>query len=85
MEILKQILKKNPKQPPNGVLPIFKLLFPNGSYRNGVCRALWALSNSPSVVAVDVSHGNPANIEDLKCRIVLAYQMHSARLPFYEV
>ena len=25
-----------------GVLPICKLLFPNGSYRNGVCRALWA-------------------------------------------
>ena len=27
----------------NGVLLIFKLPFPNGSYHNGVCRALWAL------------------------------------------
>ena len=27
---------------PNGVHLIFKLPFPNGSYRNGVCRALWA-------------------------------------------
>ena len=35
--------KKNPIQPPNGVLPICKLPFPNESYRNGVCRALWAL------------------------------------------
>ena len=30
-------------QPPNGVLSIYKLPFPNGSYRNGVCRALWAV------------------------------------------
>ena len=34
--------KKNPIQPLKGVLPICKLLFPNGSYRNWVCRALWA-------------------------------------------
>ena len=34
--------KKHPIQPPNGVLSICKLLFPNGSYRNGVCRGLWA-------------------------------------------
>ena len=27
----------------NGVLLIFKLPFPNGSYRNGVFRALWAI------------------------------------------
>ena len=26
------------------MLPVCKLLFPNGSYRNGVCRALWALA-----------------------------------------
>ena len=34
---------KNPIQSHNGVLPICKLPFPNGSYRNGVCRALWAI------------------------------------------
>ena len=45
MEILKSIFQKNPIQSPNGVLPICKLLFPNGSYRNGVCRALWAKSH----------------------------------------
>ena len=28
--------------PPNGVLSICKLPFPNGSYCNGVCRGLWA-------------------------------------------
>ena len=39
-------LRKNPIQPPNGVLPIFKPLFLNGSYRNGVCRAFWAKSKS---------------------------------------
>ena len=38
----KKFFKKSPIQPPNGVLLIFKLPFPNGSYRNGVCRALWA-------------------------------------------
>ena len=38
----KKFLKKSPIQHPNGVLPICKLPFPNGSYRNGVCRALWA-------------------------------------------
>ena len=27
------------------MLLIFKLPFPNGSYRNGVCRALWALTS----------------------------------------
>ena len=30
-------------EPPNGVLPITKLLFPNESYRDGVYKALWAL------------------------------------------
>ena len=30
-------------QPPNEVLPIYKLPFLNGSYRNGVFRVLWAL------------------------------------------
>ena len=44
MEIWYKIFQKNRIQPPYGVLPICKLLFPNGSYRNGVCRALWALS-----------------------------------------
>ena len=39
----KKSFKKSPIQPPNGVLIIFQLPFPNGSYRNGVCRALWAL------------------------------------------
>ena len=28
-----------------GCSPISKLLFPNGSYLNGVCRALWAVSH----------------------------------------
>ena len=36
--------KKNHIQSPDGVLPIRKLPFLNGSYRNGVCRALWAYS-----------------------------------------
>ena len=40
----KEFFKKSPIQTPNGVLLIFKLPFPNGSYRNRVCRALWALS-----------------------------------------
>ena len=40
----KKFFKKSHIQTPNGVLLIFKLPFPNGSYRNGVCRALWALS-----------------------------------------
>ena len=39
----KNFFKKSPMQPPNGALLIFKLPFLNGSYRNGVCRALWAL------------------------------------------
>ena len=39
----KKFFKKSPVQPPNGVSFIFKLPFPNGSYRNMVCRALWAL------------------------------------------
>ena len=38
----KKFFKKSPVQPPNGVLLIFKLSFPNGSYRNGVCIGLWA-------------------------------------------
>ena len=38
----KKISKKSHIQTPNGVLLIFKLPFPNGSYLNGVCRALWA-------------------------------------------
>ena len=42
MEICKENFQKSPIQPPNGVLLIFKLPFPIGSYRNGVCRALWA-------------------------------------------
>ena len=36
----KKFFKKSHIQTPNGVLLIFKLPFPNGSYRNGVCRAL---------------------------------------------
>ena len=39
----KKFFKKSLIQSPNGVQPICKLPFPNGSYRNGVCRALWAL------------------------------------------
>ena len=35
-----KFLKKDPIQPPNGVHPIHKVLFPNGSSRNGVYRAL---------------------------------------------
>ena len=42
MDIWKQIEKKNPIQLPNGVLPICKLVFPNRSYHNRVCRGLWA-------------------------------------------
>ena len=38
-----KFFKKSPIQPPNGVFPVYKLLFPNGSYCNGVYRALWAL------------------------------------------
>ena len=40
----KIFFKKSHLQTPNVVLLIFKLPFPNGSYRNGVCRALWAFS-----------------------------------------
>ena len=39
----KKIFKKSPIKTPNGVLFIFKLPFPNGSYPNGFCRALWAV------------------------------------------
>ena len=38
------LFKKSPIQHPNGAHPICKLPFPNGSYRNGVCRALWAIA-----------------------------------------
>ena len=38
----KKFFKKSHIQTPNGVVLIFKLPFPNGSYRNWVCRALWA-------------------------------------------
>ena len=38
-----KFFKKNCIQHPNGVLTICKLPFPNGSYRNGVWRALWAM------------------------------------------
>ena len=44
-KFVKKISKKNPIQPSNEILPICKLPFQNGSYRNGVCRALWAESN----------------------------------------
>ena len=43
-EIWKEFFLKSHIQPPNGVYLVFKLPFPNGSYRNGVCRGLWALS-----------------------------------------
>ena len=39
-----KFFEKYPIQPPNGVLPICKLPFPNGSYCNGVFKALWTLS-----------------------------------------
>ena len=39
----KKFFKISPIRPPNGGLLIFKLPFPNGGYRNGVCRALWAV------------------------------------------
>ena len=38
----KNFFKTSHIQTSNGVLLIFKLPFPNGSYRKGVCRALWA-------------------------------------------
>ena len=38
----KKFFKKSPIQPSNGVLSICKLPFPNGSYHNGACSALWA-------------------------------------------
>ena len=41
-EIWKETFQKNHLQIPNGVHLVFKLPFPNGSYRNGVCKALWA-------------------------------------------
>ena len=43
-----KFFKKDPIQPPNGELPICRLPFPNGSYRNGVYRALWAESGKYS-------------------------------------
>ena len=39
-------------QPPNGMLYICQLLFPNGSYPNGVFRALWALLTADIEVCV---------------------------------
>ena len=45
-------VKKDPIQPSNGVLPIHKLQFPFGSYRNGVCRALWAIMGSFEALGV---------------------------------
>jgi len=36
-----KFFKNNPIEPPDGVLPICRLLFPNGGYCNGVCRAPW--------------------------------------------
>ena len=47
----RKFFKKSPVQPPNGVLLIFKLPFPNGSYRNGVCRALWAISTDFLIIS----------------------------------
>ena len=41
---LKRDFPKSHIQTPNGVFLISKLPFPNGSYRNAVCRALWAMS-----------------------------------------
>ena len=38
----KNFFKKSHIQTPNGVLLVFNLPFPNRSYRNGVCRGLWA-------------------------------------------
>ena len=45
-EICKEIFQKKSYTPPIGVLSICKLPFPNGSYRNGVCTALWAMSHT---------------------------------------
>ena len=42
-EISKKKFQKKSYTSPNGVLPICKLPFPNGSYGNGVCRGLWAM------------------------------------------
>ena len=39
----KKFFKKSHIQTPNGVLLTFKLPFSNESYRNGACRALWAM------------------------------------------
>ena len=47
----KNFFKKSPIQTPNGVFFIFKLPFPNGSYRNRVCRALWAWKHPKLVTA----------------------------------
>ena len=41
-EIKKRKIKKS-YTTPNGVLPIFKIPFPSGSWRKGVCRVLWAV------------------------------------------
>ena len=45
----KRFIKEYPIHSPNGVLPICKLPFPNGSYRNGVCRGLWAIPHWKSL------------------------------------
>ena len=42
-KIYEEVYQKKSYTNPNGVLFVFKLPFPNGSYRNGVCRALWAI------------------------------------------
>ena len=43
-EIWKEFFQKKSYTTLEWALPIFKLSFLNGSYSNGVCRALWALS-----------------------------------------
>ena len=62
----KKFFKKSHIQTPNGVLFIFKLPFPNGSYRNGVCRALWAMIWKVEIRLKCIAYAMPAIIDRMK-------------------
>ena len=73
-----KFFKKDPiLQPLNGVLPICKLLFPNGSYCNGICRALWAVGRQHScnsTTAKLLHHAKPTKRKSsFNSRLALLY------------
>ena len=68
---------------PNGVLLIFKLPFPNGSYRNGVCRALWAqTAGSLSASRLFLSHEFFFFFDFLKFKQLVCKEIKTASVIF---